>query len=260
MKVICYSCGRGENPENTILGIRHCLKVDPSWRIEMDIQRTADGHLVLFHDYELKRITGTDGRIDTCTIEETQKLNVGYNFRSGPEYPYRHDPIPIPKLETVLQEFPDANLMLDIHTNNLIAVDEVIALVEKYGMEKNTIVVSHYDSVIQKFRKQRPTWQYGVPANEAKKMLYSSFVCLDSLFPIKSNILMLPQKFGKIPVLSKRVVRHAKERKKEVWAWLYEGEYVKTVDTKQELLSLEAIGVDGVFTDFPEKLKSELQY
>lgn len=259
MKVICYSCGRGENPENTILGIQHCLNTDSTWRIEMDIQRTKDGILVLFHDYEVKRITGIDGRIDELTFKEIEKLNAGFNFQSGNEFIYRDNPIQIPRLETVFQKFPDANFMLDIHTDNMIAVNEVIDLVEKYGHEKTTIIASHYDKIIQQFKKERRDWKYGVPTNEAKKMVYSSFLYLDGFFPIKSDILMLPQKFGKIEVLSSRVVNHAKNREKEIWAWLYEGEYVKNVDTREELEMLGKIGIDGVFTDYPEKLKSELR-
>lgn len=259
MEIVCYSCGRGENPENTILGIQHCLNVDSNWRIEMDIQMTKDEELVLFHDYETKRITGINKRINELTLNEVKELNAGYHFQVTDKYIYREKNIPIPTLDSVFQQFPNANLMLDVHTNNLIAVDRLVELVAKHGMEKKVIIVSHYDSVIHKFRAKKPQWKYGVPTIEAKKMLYSSFVFLDGLFPVKSDILMLPKKFGKINVLSKRVINHAKKRDKKLWAWMYEGEHVKNVDTKKELIELQTLGIDGVFTDYPRKLKSEIQ-
>lgn len=258
MKIICYACGRGENPENTIEGIQHCLSVNPDWRIEMDVQITANEKLVLFHDYETKRITGIDKRIDELDLKEVQQLNAGYYFQSDNQFPYRENPVQIPLLETVFQKFPKAKLLLDLHTNNLLAVEKLIALVEKYSLTNQIIVVSQYDEVIDSFKQKRPLWKYGVPTKEAKKMIYSSFLYLDSLFPIKSDILMLPQKVGKMNILTKRVVSHAKKRNKELWAWLYEGEIVKTIDNRIELQKMRELGADGVFTDFPKKLSKEI--
>ena len=70
---------------------------------------------------------------------------------------------------------------------------------------------------------------------------------------------MLPEKFGKINVLTKRVINHAKKRHKPLYAWLYEGDIVKTVNTKRNHDRLMQIGVNGVFTDYPQKLANELQ-
>ncbi len=259
MEIICYSCGRGENPENTIIGIEHCQSVNPNWRIEMDIQITKDERLVLFHDYNTKRITGEDKQINELTLDETRELNVGYNFKFENQYVYRNNPIQIPELESVFKQFPQAKLLLDVHTNNLLATEKLIELVEKYSLVGNIIVASHYDEVIAAFKGKRPNWKYGVPANEAKKMIYSSFLYLDNLFPIKSDVLMLPQKAGKINVLTKRVINHAKKRNKKLWAWMYEGEIVKNVDSRAELLKMKEIGADGVFTDYPQKLINEIQ-
>ena len=75
MTIICYSCGRGENPENTLKGIKHCQTINPEWRIEMDVQMTADEQLVLFHDYNTKRTTGVNKLINELSLEEVKELN-----------------------------------------------------------------------------------------------------------------------------------------------------------------------------------------
>lgn len=147
---------------------------------------------------------------------------------------------------------------MDIHTNAPKVVGIFLDLIEKEFKHGDFIVVSEYDEIIKKLRRERPNWTYGVPTNEAKKMLYSSFVYLDGLFPIKSDLLMLPKKYGNINVLSKRVVNHAKKRNKPIWAWMYEGEYVKTIETKSEMIELSKIGVDGIFTGYPLKLSNEI--
>lgn len=258
MEIICYSCGRGENPENSLEGIRHCQSVNPNWRIEMDVQITADNELVLFHDYETRRTTGENLRIDELTLSESKELNAGFNFKLKEDFPFRTNPIRIPELKEVFVEFPKAKLLLDIHTNKPEVVGLFIGLIEKEFENGDFIVVSEYDDIIQRIRKEKPEWTFGVPEKEAKKMLYSSFVCLDWVFPIKSDVLMLPKKYGNINVLSKRVMSHAKKRNKPIWAWLYEGEYVRTVESKSEMEELGKIGVSGVFTGYPRKLSNEM--
>ncbi len=263
MEIICYSCGRGENPENTLEGIRHCLSINPTWRIEMDIQFTADNKLVLFHDDDTIRTTGEDLRINELTLSELKGLNAAFNFKEKNEYPYRDNPIRIPELKDVLTEFPKAKLLLDIHSKNPNAIEIFIELIETEFKNGDFIVVSEYDHIIQKLRKEKPKWTFGVPANEAKKMLYSSFLYLDGLFPIKSDILMLPKKYGSINVLSKRVVNHAQIRNKELWAWIYESSDLdptkfKAVESIEELEELKALGVSGVFTEYPRKLSIKM--
>lgn len=258
MEIICYACGRGEQPENTLEAIRHCLFVDPSWRIEMDIQLTKDGKLVLLHDYNTARTTGEEQPIQALNWAEVHALNAGYYFQRNGTYPFRAKPLKIPLLESVFQEFPTAKLMLDLHSNHPKVVDLMIDLVEEYQLAKQVVIASHYDTVIQEFRKKRPKWSYGAPRQAVKKLLYSSFLYLDAFFPIQADVLMLPQHYGKISVLSQRILRHAKKHNKPIWAWLYEGETVQTVNTKAAFKDLQALGVQGVFTEHPRQLKAEL--
>ena len=258
MTIICYSCGRGENPENTIQGIRHCQEIAPDWRIEMDIQITSDDQLVLFHDYETKRTTGENKLINELSLREVKRLNAGYHFKKQGNYMYRSAPIQIPELSEVFKEFPKAKLLLDVHTNNSKAVNILINLIDTQFKKGDFIIASEYDDIIKEFKKERPNWRYAVPATEAKRMLYSSFLYLDGLFPIQSDILMLPKQYRKINVLRDRVINHAKKRNKEIWAWMYEGEEVRTVNSVKEIEELKELGIDGVFTDFPKGLKNEM--
>lgn len=263
MEIICYSCGRGERPENSLEGIRHCQSVNSKWRIEMDVQMTADNQLVLFHDLETTRTTGEEFRINERTLKELQKLNAGFNFKIEETYPYRESPVRIPQLKDVFNEFPKAKLLLDIHTNDPKVIEVFIDLIEAECKNDDFIVVSKYDEVVQKMRTKKPNWTYGVPANEAKNMLYSSFLYLDGLFPIKSDVLMLPRHYGGLTVLSKRVVNHAQKRNKALWAWIYESKdsnpsKFKAVASIDELEDLRKLGVSGVFTEYPQKLSSEL--
>ncbi len=258
MEIICYSCGRGEYPENTLEAIRHCQSINPDWRIEMDVQLTSDRQLVLFHDQNTLRTTGKDLQIAELTLEKVLELNAGHNFKRDNDYVFRESSLKIPLLKEVLLEFPKAKLLLDIHTKNPEVIEVFLQLMETCFADGNFIVASAHDEIIHELRKKKPHWKFGVPAKEAKKMLYSSFVYLDGLFPIQSDVLLLPKKYGNINVLSNRVLRHARKRKRPIWAWAFEGAHVETINSKKEMEELKDMGVQGIFTEYPEKLAKEL--
>lgn len=254
MNVICYRCGGGESPENTIFAIEHCQHINSNWPIEMDLQLTKDGEVVLFHDANTNRITGADYLVADLTLDEIKSLNAGFNFERDNEYPFRGQPVVIPTLKEVIMKFPAAKFVLDIHTEDVDIVDKVIGIVASSGLLEPVTIVSGYDQIIQHFKAKRPEWKYAAATYEAKKLIYSSFVYLDWMFPLMSDYLMIPQTYGRIKVLTPRVVNHVKKRNRAIWAWIHEGEDVKTVETNDQAQDLYELGVEAVFTDYPERL------
>ena len=265
MELICYACGRKEKPENTIQAIEHCQAVNSDFWIEMDLQLTLDNEIVLFHDANLKRITGLHKKIAQTSWAELGQLNAAHNFKIANEYYYREKPLRIAKLEEVFKQFPSAKLMLDIHSANLEIVPRLIKMIEDIGYRNQFVIASQYQSIIDLCKASRPNWLYGASANEVKRMVYSSFIVLDGLFPISSDILMIPVKYGSFKIMTERVLKHANKRDKKLWLWLYEGKEladngkeVVNIETVEQYLDLKAKGVDAVFTDYPERLSNEL--
>ncbi|MEI2688908.1 MAG: glycerophosphodiester phosphodiesterase family protein [Anaerolineae bacterium] len=70
-------------PENTLAGMAVAMQVG-AHGVEFDVQRTADGHLVVFHDDDLKRICSVDGRIVASTLAQLRELDAGRHF--GPQF------------------------------------------------------------------------------------------------------------------------------------------------------------------------------
>ena len=66
---------RSAAPENSMPAFRKA--VEAGYGIELDVQRTADGKLVVFHDMNLKRMTGVDGRLTEHTYEELLAYSLG---------------------------------------------------------------------------------------------------------------------------------------------------------------------------------------
>ena len=61
-------------PENSMAAFRRAA--DAGYGIELDVHMTSDGHLVVFHDDTLKRMCGTDGRIEDRTLSELLDLRL----------------------------------------------------------------------------------------------------------------------------------------------------------------------------------------
>lgn len=76
--------------------------------IELDVQQTKDGQLVVIHDNELLRLAGIDQRIDQLTSQELQHIKIG---KSGYRRMFGH---PIPVLFDVVSFCSDHNLALNV--------------------------------------------------------------------------------------------------------------------------------------------------
>ena len=61
-------------PENSIAAFTGA--VDGGYGIEMDLQLSKDGQVVVFHDDDLKRVCGVEGRVDSFTWEELQEFRI----------------------------------------------------------------------------------------------------------------------------------------------------------------------------------------
>ena len=74
-RLLGHRGARSEAPENTLFGFQHAhnLQARGLAGIEFDVQLTADGHLVVFHDDTLLRLCGLQSRIDQLSLVEIQR-------------------------------------------------------------------------------------------------------------------------------------------------------------------------------------------
>jgi glycerophosphoryl diester phosphodiesterase len=95
---IAHQGGEDEAPSNTMFAFKSALATRGADMLELDVQLTSDGHLVVIHDDTVTRTTdGPTGRPDSevrgMTLAEAQALDAGYWFRPNS---YSHDPaIPV---------------------------------------------------------------------------------------------------------------------------------------------------------------------
>ena len=85
--------------------------------VELDIKRTKDKKLAVFHDYLLEYRTNGVGLVEDYTMTELKKLDIGYGYTAdrGATYPFRGKGIGLmPSLDEVLEAFNDKKLLLHV--------------------------------------------------------------------------------------------------------------------------------------------------
>ena len=110
-------------PENSLEAIQSSIDMGVDM-LEIDVQRTKDGVLMLMHDHNLDRMTNGSGNIAETTWEEISKLNLKDHQGNLTEYK-------VPTLEQALLLCKD-RIMINLDKADRY-FDEVFALLEKTG-------------------------------------------------------------------------------------------------------------------------------
>ena len=114
-KIIAHRGGPDNWPANTICAFRKDLEAGVD-AIELDVQITKDGIVVVYHPDDLAEQTTTSGRVADKTTVELTALDVSTKYKGPLEYQKActSDELRIPKLTDVLKRFPKANFIVDL--------------------------------------------------------------------------------------------------------------------------------------------------
>ncbi len=105
---IAHRGGAALAPENTLAAFRHACTL-PVDAIEIDVQMSRDGHVVVFHDETIERLTNGQGNMLDLDLAYLRDLNVAAHFPGGWPEPQR-----IPLLAEVLEFARQAHLQIYI--------------------------------------------------------------------------------------------------------------------------------------------------
>ena len=223
-----------EAPENTLPAFQAAIDAGVDG-VELDVMETADGVLIVTHPYDLESGTEGAGYFWERSYKEIASLNASHRWAGG------YEVTRIPRLEEVLELLPDeflVNLELKTRRWRVPGLEKkVLDLVRKYRNVKRTIISSFNPYSLLKVRQLEPEvtigynwWNLDVPWYLRRRTL-ANLVHPDCLHP------------GAHMVTPEVVAwAHRKGMKGNVW----------TVNNRPLLEYLRSIGVDGIFTDFPQ--------
>ena len=249
--VMAHRGGAGLWPENTMLAFEraHDLGVDV---IEIDVHSTSDGVLVVMHDATVDRTTNGTGRVHDLTLAKIKKLDAGYRWSQDgmKTFPYRGQGITVPTLEEVFMRFPEMRFNIEPKQENPSLAKPLCLMMREKKMVDKVIVGSFRQTVLDEFRRECPE-----VATSASPAEVSDFVRVykaerQAAYRPLMRALQVPEYVGGMHVLSKDFVDAAHLRNLQVHAW--------TVNETESMSRLIGIGVDGIMTDYPDRLMKVL--
>ena len=136
--------------------------------LEMDIQRTRDGVLVVMHDSTVDRTTNGTGAVADLTLDEVRALDAGYRFTrdDGATYPYRGLGLQVPTLEEIFETFPDDFMVIEIKGTDPSVSADYAEMIQRYERQQSVITASFSEEVIVAFREFAPAALTSMAQNE----------------------------------------------------------------------------------------------
>lgn len=225
----------GYFPENTIISFENAVELGCTG-IETDVQMTSDGVLVLIHDEMVNRTTNGTGLIKDFNYKELRKLDAGSWF----DKEYKNELIPT--AEELLIFANEKNILINFELKTGIVLyprieENLIEMIYKYNMQSNVILSSfnHYSMFhckeISKEIKTGLLYMEGLYEPE----VYCKHVGADALHP-------------NFYAIDKEIIANAKK------AGILINPF--TVNEEAVMKNLVAAGVDGIITNYPDKLNA----
>jgi glycerophosphoryl diester phosphodiesterase len=222
--VIAHRGAAGAAPENTLAAIERALSDGADW-VEIDVQESRDGEVVVVHDSDFMKLAGNPLKVWDGNLADIQQIDVGSWF--GNEFADQR----VPTLRRVLTTVRGrAKLVIELkyYGHDIALEQRVIDVVEAEDMADQVVLMSLKLEGVQKAKTLRPDWTVGLLAATA----VGDLTRLDVDFLAVSAGLA-----------QRGFVRRARHAGKPVFVW--------TVNDAISLSDWMSRGVAGVITDEP---------
>jgi glycerophosphoryl diester phosphodiesterase len=233
MLVIAHRGASGHAPENTLAAFRRAVALGASF-IETDLHLSRDAHFVAIHDDIVNRTTNGQGKVHDLTLADLRRLDAGSWF--GSEFSGER----IPTLEEIL-EFAKKNdvvFYLELKPTGAWGGEHaLIGALRESGEIARTIVISFDAGIIAALRKIEPTLMTG--------LLFEGQIDQPLERAIEVGARQLAVRGD---LVTPALIAEARKRDLQIVCW--------TVNQPAHMRMLIEAGVDGIMSDYPDRLVS----
>lgn len=249
-RVFGHRGSAGTCPENTLLSFDQA-KQDGADILEMDLRLTRDKQAIVWHDSSVDRTTDGSGLVKDLTATEIGSLDCGWSFRTAgsKQYSFRGQRLKVASFEDVLQRYPGMPINVEVKDRDFVLVDETIRLLQKYNRlhSGDVLVVVNSKPCMQRLRARAPSLLTSHTTAENVRFVIEARMPVPPLFRAQGDAIQLPLKKRGFELITPGLVRAAHRQRLELHVW--------TVNDESRMRWLLQMGVDGIFTDFPGKLR-----
>lgn len=235
IKVFAHRGDSGKYPENTMLAFHQAAAAGADG-IELDIQCTKDGVLVVIHDETIDRVTDGTGRVIDYTFAQLQQFNAAASWGG------QHGFCAIPSFEEYCSWAAGQELTTNVEIKTGIyyyeEIEELaVATIRRYGLEKRTLFSSFNHVSLVRIKQLAPEIPCGALMG-GNGLGNAGYYC---------------RKYGfeyyhpDVRSLTEDVVAQCRSQGIELNIW--------TVDHMKDLEQLEAWGCSSVITNYPRVCK-----
>jgi glycerophosphoryl diester phosphodiesterase len=221
--------------------------------VELDVHLSRDDEPVVIHDNSVSRTTGRRGRVENMTFAELRKLDAGFNFSAdhGRTFPFRGKGLTIPRLDEVLEEFPDMRLTVELKRTRDGIARVVAERLRRHGAEERVIVASHEHDLLESFRREAPDVATSFSKDEVREFLARLRQADLNGYRPKGRAFQVPEYKGLRRIVSKPFIEAVHALRVEVHVW--------TVNQPIHIKRLLEWGVDGIMTDDPARALAKVK-
>lgn len=221
-------------PENTRIAFEKALELGSNG-IELDLQRTKDGKIVIFHDDIIDNKSNGSGRISDYNYQELLELDFGSWFDSK----YKNEKIVL--FEDFASDFLNKDLTFAIELKVLGIEKETLEIINKYKVHNNIYISSFIYNALENVRK--------IDSNIKLSWLIKDRINkynIEKLLKIKGN-----QICPKADLVSEDDIEIANNKRLGVRLW--------GISNEEIMKKVYNLNIEGMTVNFPDKLKELIE-
>ena len=221
-------------PENTMSAFKKAFQIGANG-IELDLQRTKDGKIIIFHDDKIDKKSNGTGKISDYTYKELLEFDFGSWFSKE----FENERIVL--FDDFMKEVSEKNLILAIELKEEGIEKETLEIINEYYNKDNIFITSFIYNALLNVRKLDKNKKIGWRIKEDKNQKN-----ILELTKISGNQVCPPAN-----LVSKEGIKLARENELSVRLWGISNEEIM-----QEAYNLD---IDGMTVNFPDKLNKLIE-
>lgn len=246
--VIAHGGSKALWPENTMMAFDSSMALGVD-ALEMDVQLTNDGILVLHHDQTIDRMSDGEGLVVDYTLAELGQFNFGFDFVDiNGSRPYSKTKVEISTLEQLVSKYSEIPLIIEIKNagaDGRKAAEELKRVIDEHKIRGHTIVASFHDEVLDHYLDiMDKAYFVSTAAKESRKLVLSTKTGFGIFYKPEAVAAQLPMESSGFDLTKPRIAISAHRHNMALHYW--------TINEIEDMKKLILVGADGLMTDRPD--------